>query len=67
MFEFEWWNPPTKGKIEYFRPLGYGVERMDLLDKVFILKMALQGKIAKQRTILDIKVNGMDFEGMKGN
>ena len=29
--------------------------------------MALQGKIAKQTTILEIKVNGMDFEGMKCN
>ena len=40
---------------------------MALLDYSSTYKMALQGKIAKQRTILDLKMNGMDFEGMKGN
>ena len=40
---------------------------MALLDYYSTHKMALQGKIAKQRTILEIKLNGMDFEGMKDN
>ena len=53
--------------LSIFRPLGYGVEKMALLDYVSTQKMALQGNIAKHRTILDYKVNGMDFEGMKGN
>ena len=56
-----------RARLNVFRPLGYGVESKALLDSVFTLKMALQGKIAKQRTILDLKVIGMDFEGMKCN
>ena len=38
---------------------------MALLDYSSTHKMALQGKIAKQRTILDLKMNGMDFKGWK--
>ena len=56
-----------RARLISFRPLGYGVERMALLDKYSTHKMALQGKIAKHRKFLEIKVNGMDFEEMKGN
>ena len=58
---------PTKGKVEYFSPLGYGVKD-GFTGCLFYAQDGFAGQDSQTgNNLLRFKVDGMSFEGMKGS